>query len=898
VPKHNIHPIIFLAPILFAGIFFSNAVAQDDQPNVLFIAIDDLRPELGCYGVETIQTPRMDELAGQGVLFNRAYCQLAVCNPSRVSLLTGLRPDTNRVWDLVTEFRDTIPDAVTLPQQFSRNGYYTVGMGKIFHNSFPDPKSWTVPQQPRPAPTSSYSSDVREELARQRAEARANGMTAREIGNRIRGPATDVEDVPDNARVDGALTDLAIEQLRLASDQKDPFFVAVGYILPHLPWTPPKKYWDIYDPAEIPMAENDFLPQDMPPVAFGDRSFGGMYELRDCMDFRDAPSPFEGSLTEAERRRLKHGYYASVSFIDAQVGRLLDELDRLELREDTIIVLWGDHGWKLGEHNGWCKQTNFEIDTRVPMLIAAPGAEANGSTSDALVEFVDIYSTLCDLAGIPTPDELEGDSLTPLLEDASASVKDAAFSQFSRKHEGVQHMGYAARTDRWRYVEWVRLDTAETVAVELYDHANDAAENVNVAVKPEFESVIRTHQEILWAGFTRPNPGTVLRTPKPETTQAAPQTRPVLHIENPRDEAVVIYWIDDQGERRRVGFISPHGSQTQNSTQGHQFVFEGVRDEYSEEFTIRQQEETLILNADERPPQNANRSTDEVQYETPSSTEVTAPPEAWGVDPFYTKCVSVDGFPIVASAAVNDYALKEAAYLVGMLMAERPDVLDAMAASGSRLCIIGYDEYTTDLPEFAHFRPKDYWDARARGTGGSRTDPYCSCGEENLLCLQGDPYTQENILIHELAHNIHLRGLVNVDSTFDDRLESAYDDAMKQGLWAGKYAAMNHHEYFAEGVQSWFDNNRKPDHDHNHVDTRAELIEYDPALADICREVFGDTELVYTKPTTRLEGHMAGYDPSAAPRFAWPERLDEARAEIRSGINQRLEEQAEEEASE
>lgn len=260
---------------------------------------------------------------------------------------------------------------------------------------------------------------------------------------------------------------------------------------------------------------------------------------------------------------------------------------------------------------------------------------------------------------------------------------------------------------------------------------------------------------------------------------------------------------------------------------------------------------------------------------------VTAPPAEMKIDPFYAKYIDADGYPIVASKTVNDYALKEAAYWVSKMLSQRPDVKRAMVAGGSRMCIIAYNEYTTDLPEFTWLKPKDFWDARARGTGGSKTDPYCSSAEENLLAYPGDPYHQECILIHEFAHNIHLRGMDAVDPTFDTRVKAAYDKAMTAGLWAGKYAATNHHEYFAEGVQSWFNNNRPPDHDHNHVDTRAELVEYDSGLADLCREVFGDLEINYTKPATRLEGHLAGYDPSTAPRFEWPERLKQAKEEIR-----------------
>lgn len=267
---------------------------------------------------------------------------------------------------------------------------------------------------------------------------------------------------------------------------------------------------------------------------------------------------------------------------------------------------------------------------------------------------------------------------------------------------------------------------------------------------------------------------------------------------------------------------------------------------------------------------------------------VSAPPTEMKLDAFYAKYVSASGYPVISSAKVDDYAIKEAAYLVDMLLAKRPDVRKAMIASGSRLVVMSHQEFTTEVPEHAHLKPKDYWDARARGLGGSQHDPVCSCGEENLLCFPGDPYSTENILIHEFAHNIHLRGMVNVDKTFDGRVKKAYDEAMKAGLWKGKYASTNHHEYFAEGVQSWFDNNREPDHDHNHVNTRKELIEYDPALGALCKEVFGETELVYTRPTTRLKGHLAGYDPAKAPTFIWPERAKNADKQIREEVERRV----------
>ena len=268
---------------------------------------------------------------------------------------------------------------------------------------------------------------------------------------------------------------------------------------------------------------------------------------------------------------------------------------------------------------------------------------------------------------------------------------------------------------------------------------------------------------------------------------------------------------------------------------------------------------------------------------------ITAPPADQKIPEFHKKYLTATGYPITSSAQVSNYALKEAAFLINQMLSHRPDVREAMIASGSRMCIIAHNEFTTDLPEFAELgksaefptlSAKDFWDARARGTGGSQTDPYCSTGEENLLGYPGDPYSTECIFIHEFAHHIHLRGMTQVDPTFDQRVQVTYEKAMAAGLWKGKYAATNHHEYFAEGVQSWFDNNRPPDHDHNHVDTRDELIEYDPGLAALCREVFGKTILKYTKPATRLRGHLKGYDPVKAPTFVWPERLKKAQALI------------------
>lgn len=267
--------------------------------------------------------------------------------------------------------------------------------------------------------------------------------------------------------------------------------------------------------------------------------------------------------------------------------------------------------------------------------------------------------------------------------------------------------------------------------------------------------------------------------------------------------------------------------------------------------------------------------------------EIESPPKSMNLKPFYGKYFDANGYPVLSSGKVNDYALKEAGYIIEMLLARRPDVKRALVEGGSRMVVIGYNEFTTDVPEYSRMTPKDFWDARARGLGGSDTDPVVSCAEENVLSYPGDPYSTESIVIHEFAHSIHIRGVNKVDATFDKRLRAAYDAAMKAGLWKGKYASTNHAEYFAEGVQSWFDNNRENDHDHNHVNTRAELLQYDPGLAALCREVFGDTELKYTKAPTRLTGHMAGYDPAKAPTFAWPERLKKVKEQIKKDAEKR-----------
>ena len=490
-----------VACVLLVG--FSNAeLATADEtnstkPNVLFIAVDDLRPELGCYGHDKILTPNIDRLASNSVVFDRAYCQVAVCNPSRVSCLTGLRPDTTQVWDLATRFRHTMPDAITLPQHFKQHGYHAVSFGKIFHNPWPDNDSWSEPHA-WPSKSSLWSKNAKQRLTAFKQNMRADGKPQKAI-DRMRSLATEVVDVPDRQHIDGAIAQQAIESMRRLSQQDKPFFLATGFIRPHLPFVVPRKYWEMYQADSIPLATNQSTPKDAPAFAMNT-----MYELRDYMDFHGTPRPNEGSLTEEQQRRLKHGYYASVSFIDAQIGRLLGELETLNLSDNTIVVLWGDHGWKLGEHNSWCKQTNYEIDTRVPLIVRAPQAKANGEKTDALVELIDLYPTLCELAGLTVPSELEGRSMVPLLSNPGQPWKEAAVSQFQRRVGKKRLMGYSMRTDRYRYVEWQDRRTREVIATELYDHTNDSAENRNVAEHPKHESMLNDLSRQMWATLPQP----------------------------------------------------------------------------------------------------------------------------------------------------------------------------------------------------------------------------------------------------------------------------------------------------------------------------------------------------------------------------------------------------------
>lgn len=477
------------------------AAQKARKHNVLFIAVDDLRPELGCYGVAAAKTPNIDALASKGTVFTRAYCQQAVCNPSRASLMTGLRPDTIQVHDLQTHFRLNRPETVTLSEHFKNNGYHSQGFGKIYHGGLNDPLSWSVPHTGASEPAY-VNPDTLAALAQEREKNRAAGkrmaaevlerdpetgavLKVKRASTRVRGPAWECEDVPDNAYPDGMTTERALDALRKLRGEQ--FFLAVGYHRPHLPFNAPKKYFDMYPPGSLSNADNPFAPKDVPAMALSDWG-----ELRAYKGI-----PKSGPLSDDVALQLVHAYHACCSYTDAQIGKLLAELDRLGLRDNTVVVLWGDHGWHLGEHGSWCKHTNFEIATRVPMIVSSPSQSAPGSKSDALVEFVDIYPTLCDLCGLNILPELEGLSVAPLLNDPNRPWKTAAFSQYPRPG-GV--MGYTMRTERYRYTEWIKEKT-DLVGVELYDHILDPDENVNRAKEPEQEELIKQLSATLHAGW-------------------------------------------------------------------------------------------------------------------------------------------------------------------------------------------------------------------------------------------------------------------------------------------------------------------------------------------------------------------------------------------------------------
>lgn len=477
----------FRAGILVAGFlwFLTSAgmlparETAPSRPNILFICVDDLKPVLGCYGDPIARTPNMDRLARRGMRFELAFCNQAVCAPSRNDLMLGSRSTTIGIYGLSENFRSAVPNAVTMPQYFMKYGYRTESVGKVFHvghGNHDDPASWSVPSVIEKVveyvdPKNSANGQLTRE------EAYFTNQKLDQIGRLPRGAAWEKLDVPDTAYADGRISEEGIKRLRAAKERLEkegtPFFIALGFVKPHLPFTAPKKYWDLYNPAEFKLATYQELPLGAPPIA-GKR--GGEILNYD-------PLSMDNLKTDDIQRTLIHGYYAATSFADAQIGKVLDELDQLGLADSTIIVLWGDNGFHLGDHGIWTKHTNYEQAVRIPLIIVVPGITPPGSVTRQVAENVDIFPTLAELAGLPRPtgpQPIEGVSLVPVLRDPNARVDDHAYHCFPRG----EIMGRAIRTERYRLVEWKKIGApTSTAQYELYDYQTDPEERENLVDK-------------------------------------------------------------------------------------------------------------------------------------------------------------------------------------------------------------------------------------------------------------------------------------------------------------------------------------------------------------------------------------------------------------------------------
>lgn len=438
-----------LIALLLADEYSTRCHAAELRPNVLFIAVDDLKPALGCYGHALANTPRIDEMAGRGMIFTRAYCQWPVCGPSRASLMSSLRPESSGVMDLKTDIRAKNSDVLTLPQHFRAHGYTTAGTGKIYDPRCVDNKkdcdkpSWTIPF-------------VTPKATREGADTGDDGSGK---------PVLEAPDCSDTDLIDGQIALSGVKLMRELTQTRKPFFLAVGFKKPHLPFSAPKKYWDLYDREKLPLAE----------YREGITGDSG-YVLHESAEFRGYDGvPKSGPIPESLQRECLHGYLACVSYVDAQVGLLLDELKQSGLEKNTVIVLWGDHGFHLGDHGMWGKHSTLENAARVPLVIVPPQGTSTRK-NESPVEFTDIYPTLCSLANLPIPAELQGRSLQTLLTGQAMSVRNGALTVF--KNRGA--IGYSYRTERYRYTEWINK-AGKPVAFDLFDYENDPLESKNIA---------------------------------------------------------------------------------------------------------------------------------------------------------------------------------------------------------------------------------------------------------------------------------------------------------------------------------------------------------------------------------------------------------------------------------
>jgi len=514
------------AMILLLSIASSSVFAQKkpaSKPNILFIAVDDLKPILACYGNTLVKTPNIDRLAKMATVFNSNYCQQAVCGPTRASIMTGKRPDYTKIWNLTTQMRDMNPNILTLPQYLISQGYETSGIGKIYHPSSAlngvDPVSWSIPYLK--AEESDFPANLGEPANGQYQFAATKAlMTPEMIKERkqknkelaqendenpksIKGPSTECIDVPDNAYNDGVNALIAQKQIIALSKQNKPFFMAVGFSKPHLPFVAPKKYWDMYQRDAMPIAPFQEHAKNSPLIAY--HQSGELRNYPDITEFVSLPADsLRIGLKLEKQKELVHGYYAAVSYMDAQVGILLNTLESLGTLDNTIIVLWGDHGWHLGDHDLWHKHTVFEQATKAPLIIAAP--RIKGGKTNSQTEFVDVFPTICNLAGLPIPNQLDGKSLKPLMLNNKASVKEYSISQYPRKlkkeeaaslgYKKGNLMGYTLRTNQYRYTIWMNdftskqaFEASKVYATELYDYEKDPLEKVNVVKDKKYEKI-------------------------------------------------------------------------------------------------------------------------------------------------------------------------------------------------------------------------------------------------------------------------------------------------------------------------------------------------------------------------------------------------------------------------